>query len=105
MTGSFTINGGMLTWPEVKQAMDQASYQSVNIDKLMKKVSDRLAKLLQCEAAIVTSGCAGALAHATARLRRRSRSGEAPSTAKNGWLEGGSDHAQAVAKYVRFRDK
>jgi L-seryl-tRNA(Ser) seleniumtransferase len=66
MTGSFTINGGMLTWPEVKEAMDQASYRSVNIEELMEKVGARIAQLLQCEAAIVTSGCAGALTHATA---------------------------------------
>ncbi len=66
MTTSWTINGGTLTWPEVKQAMDQASYQSVNIDEVMEKVGERLAKLLQCESAIVTSGCAGALTHATA---------------------------------------
>ncbi|HYM13663.1 MAG TPA: aminotransferase class V-fold PLP-dependent enzyme [Bryobacterales bacterium] len=65
MTASWTINGGLLTWPEVKQAMDQASYQSVNIDELMEKVGQRLAQLLQCEAVIVTSGCAGALTHAT----------------------------------------
>src|SRR5579863_6249994 len=65
MTTSWTINGGTLTLPEVKQAMDQASYQSVNIDEVMEKVGARLAKLLQCQWAIVTSGCAGALTHAT----------------------------------------
>jgi seryl-tRNA(Sec) selenium transferase len=65
LTTSWTINGGTLTRPEVKQAMDQASYQSVNIDEVMDKVGERLAKLLQCESAIVTSGCAGALTHAT----------------------------------------
>jgi D-glucosaminate-6-phosphate ammonia-lyase len=66
LTTSWTINGGTLTWPEVKRAMDQASLQSVNIDEVMEKVGERLAKLLQCESAIVTSGCAGALTHATA---------------------------------------
>ena len=66
MTGSFTINGGMLTWPEVKEAMEKASLQSVNIDELMEKAGARIAQLLQCEAAMVTSGCAGALTHATA---------------------------------------
>ena len=65
LTTSWTINGGTLTLPAVKQAMDQASYQSVNIDEVMEKVGERLAKLLQCELAIVTSGCAGALTHAT----------------------------------------
>lgn len=66
MTTSYTINGGTLTWPEVKETMDAASRHSVNIDELMDKVGERLAKLLGCESAIVTSGCAAALTHATA---------------------------------------
>ncbi len=66
MTTSYTINGGTLTWPEVKEAMEAASYHSVNIDELMEKAGERLAKLLGCESAIVTSGCAAALTHATA---------------------------------------
>lgn len=66
MTTSYTINGGTLTWPEVKHAMERASYQSVNIDEVMDKVGERLAKLLQSESAMVTCGCAAALSHATA---------------------------------------
>ncbi len=65
-TATYTINGGTLTLPEVKQAMDEASRYPVNIDELMEKVSERLAKLIGCEWAIVTSGAAGALAHGTA---------------------------------------
>src|SRR6202045_1967058 len=38
LTTSWTINGGTLTWPEVKRAMDQASLQSVNIDEVMERV-------------------------------------------------------------------
>ena len=66
MTTSYTINGGTLTFPEVKRAMDEASYHSVNIDELMEKVGERIARLMGAEAAIVSSGCAAALTHATA---------------------------------------
>ena len=65
-TATYTINGGTLTLSEVKEAMEEASRYPVNIDELMEKVGERLASLLQCEAAIVTSGAAGALTHATA---------------------------------------
>ena len=64
-TATYTINGGTLTLPEVKEAMDEASRYSVNIDELMEKVGERLAQLLQCEFAIVTAGAAAALTHAT----------------------------------------
>ncbi len=66
MTTSYTINGGTLTFPEVKRAMDEASYHSVNIDELMEKAGERISKLMGAEAAIVSSGCAAALTHATA---------------------------------------
>ncbi len=65
LTGAYTINGGMLTLPEVKKAADQASRSSVHIDELMAAVGKRLAELIQCEYGIVTSGCAAALTHAT----------------------------------------
>jgi L-seryl-tRNA(Ser) seleniumtransferase len=65
LTGAYTINGGMLTLPEVKEAMDEASRFSVHMDELMAAVGQRLAELIQCEAAIVTSGCSAALTHAT----------------------------------------
>src|SRR5918992_5139385 len=65
LTATYTINGGALTRPEVKRAMDEASRYSVNLDELMERVGVRLASLLGAEAAIVTSGCAAALAHAT----------------------------------------
>jgi L-seryl-tRNA(Ser) seleniumtransferase len=66
LTATYTINGGTLTLPEVKAAMDEASRLSVNIDELMDKAGQRIAELLGAEGAMVTSGCAGALAHATA---------------------------------------
>ncbi|HKW99842.1 MAG TPA: aminotransferase class V-fold PLP-dependent enzyme [Bryobacteraceae bacterium] len=66
LTATYTINGGTLTLPEVKAAMDEASRFSVSIDELMDKAGQRIAELFGAESAMVTSGCAGALAHATA---------------------------------------
>ncbi|MEO7650589.1 MAG: aminotransferase class V-fold PLP-dependent enzyme [Bryobacteraceae bacterium] len=66
LTATLTINGGTLTLPEVKEAMDQASRWSVNMDELMAGVGARLAELMGAEAAIVTAGCAAAAACATA---------------------------------------
>jgi L-seryl-tRNA(Ser) seleniumtransferase len=66
LTATYTINGGTLTLPEVKKAMEEASHFSVNLDELMEKVGARLAELLGSEAAMVSSGAAAALTHATA---------------------------------------
>lgn len=61
LTATYTINGGTLTLPEVKKAMDEASYYSVNLDELQEKAGERIASLLGTEAAMVTSGAAAAL--------------------------------------------
>ena len=66
LTATLTINGGSLILPEVREAMDEASRWSVNIDELMEKAGAQLAEWMGSEAAIVTSGTAGALTHATA---------------------------------------
>jgi L-seryl-tRNA(Ser) seleniumtransferase len=66
LTATYTINGGALTLPEVKRAMEEASHYPVNLDELMEKVGARLAHLLGAPAAMVSSGCAAAMAHATA---------------------------------------
>ena len=42
LTATITISGGTLTLPEVKKAMEEASYHSVNIDELMERVGIRL---------------------------------------------------------------
>src|SRR5215510_11299623 len=65
LTATYTINGGALSRPEVKQAMEEASHYPVNLDELMEKVGEQLSKLLGCEWGIVTSGCAAGLVHAT----------------------------------------
>src|SRR5207247_7884761 len=66
LTGTFTVNGGALTLPEVREASHQAADYAVDIDELMEKVGARIAELLGCEGAIVTSGAAAARSHPTA---------------------------------------
>jgi D-glucosaminate-6-phosphate ammonia-lyase len=66
LTGTLTINGGALMLPEVREACHQAAGYAVDVDELMEKVGARIAELIGCEAAIVTSGAAAALSHATA---------------------------------------
>jgi len=64
--GVFTMLSGSLMLPECRQAMQQASRNFVHIDELMESVGKRLAEITGAESAIVTTGCAAALAHATA---------------------------------------
>lgn len=64
-TGPITMYGGSIILPEVREAMAQASKRYVQIDELMEAVGKRLAEITGAESAIVTSGCAAALAHAT----------------------------------------
>lgn len=66
LTGTYTINGGALELPEVRDACHQAADYAVDIDELMEKAGARIAEIIGCEAAIVTSGAAAALSHATA---------------------------------------
>lgn len=65
-TATLTINGGSRQLPEVIAAIEQAGHFHVNIDELMEKAGERLSQLLKVEWAMVTSGAAGALTHATA---------------------------------------
>src|SRR5262249_33799729 len=64
--GDKTILGGSLILPEVRRAMEEASHHFVDLDELMERVGARLAELTGAEWGIVTSGCAAAIAHATA---------------------------------------
>lgn len=66
LTGTFTINGGALTLPEVREAAHHAAGHAVNLDELMERVGARIAELMGCEGAIVTAGASAALTHATA---------------------------------------
>ena len=51
LTGTFTINGGALELPEVRDACHQAADYAVDLDELMEKVGARIAELLGCEGA------------------------------------------------------
>ena len=64
--GTFTALTGSLMRPEVVEAMQVASRKYVNLDELHTAVGKRIAELLHCPAALVTSGCASALSLATA---------------------------------------
>ena len=57
-----TLCGGSLMWPEVLDAMREASTQFVSIPELHRQVGEELAQLTHNEAAWVTAGCAAALA-------------------------------------------
>ncbi len=51
---------------EVVRAMEDAAKSHVSLSELQAAISERVAVLLGCEAALVTAGCAAALTHATA---------------------------------------
>ena len=64
--GTFTALTGSLMRPEVVAAIQVASRKFVKLEDLHVAVGNRIAELLHCPAALVTSGCASALALATA---------------------------------------
>src|SRR5687767_899886 len=64
-TSTYTINGGSAMLPEVIEAMNNAAFYPVNLDELMEGAGRRIAELLQVEAAMVSSGAAGAMTCAT----------------------------------------
>lgn len=64
--GTWTYLSGSLILPEVRKAMEAASLQFVDIFELQRAVGKRLMALSGAEAAMVTSGAAGAMAAATA---------------------------------------
>ncbi len=64
--GTFTALTGSLMRPEVVQAMQIAARKYVRLEDLQDAVGKKLAQLLDCEAAMVTAGCASAMSLATA---------------------------------------
>ena len=64
--GTYTHLSGSLLPREVADQMRQAARQYVSIPELLEKSGEHLARLLQCEAALVTSGAAGGLTLGTA---------------------------------------
>jgi D-glucosaminate-6-phosphate ammonia-lyase len=60
-----TLSGSMML-PEVVEAMEYASKQSVRLDDVHNAVAERIRSLIGCEAAMVTAGAASALMLGTA---------------------------------------
>jgi D-glucosaminate-6-phosphate ammonia-lyase len=65
-TGTVTNLGGSLMPPEVVAAWMEASRHFVNLLELQDRVGERIAKVIAVEAAMVTTGAAGALLLGTA---------------------------------------
>jgi len=64
--GTFTVYGGSLVSKEVMSAMEVASRSFVDIDELLQKTGDYIAKSINVEAALITAGAATALTLSTA---------------------------------------
>jgi L-seryl-tRNA(Ser) seleniumtransferase len=67
-TATITINGGSRLLPEVIEAVEQASHFHVNLDHLMEAAGKRISELLKVPWAMVSSGAAAAMTHATAAI-------------------------------------
>src|SRR5207237_2869481 len=65
-TGTVTVLGGSVMPPEVVAAWADAARHFVNLVDLQDRVGERIAKLIGVEAALVTTGAAGALLLGTA---------------------------------------
>jgi L-seryl-tRNA(Ser) seleniumtransferase len=70
-TGTVTVLGGSLMPPEVVAAWAGAARHFVDLVELQDRVGERIAKLLGVEAAMVTTGAAGALLLGTAAVVTR----------------------------------
>ncbi|MFH5834273.1 aminotransferase class V-fold PLP-dependent enzyme [Halalkalibaculum sp. DA384] len=64
--GTMTYLSGSLMLPEVVQAINSTSHEFANMYEVQDAVGKRIAELLNCEAAMVTSGAAGAITIGTA---------------------------------------
>jgi len=64
--GTHTVIGASKLWPELHESMLAASQSFVSIEELQDKAGERIAKLIGCEDAMVTTGTAGAITLAVA---------------------------------------
>jgi len=64
--GTYTYLTGSLMCPEASQAMEEASHHFVYLVELQQKAGTKIAEMLGVEAAMVTSGAAGAIMLGTA---------------------------------------
>jgi uncharacterized pyridoxal phosphate-dependent enzyme len=81
--GTFTALTGSLMRPEVVAAIQVASRKFVTLEDLHNAVGKRIAELLHCESALVTAGCASAMALSTAACvagKDRARISQLPDT-------------------------
>ena len=65
-TATITSNGGSRQLHEVIEAIEHAAHYHVNMDQLQEAAGKRISELLKVEWAMVSSGAAAALTHATA---------------------------------------
>jgi L-seryl-tRNA(Ser) seleniumtransferase len=66
--GTYTFMTGSLMHPEVIEAYNYATNEYVLLDDLQDRVGERIANLLHCEAATITSGAASAITLGTAAV-------------------------------------
>jgi seryl-tRNA(Sec) selenium transferase len=64
--GTHSVLGASKIWPEIHDAMAEASRHYVVLDELHDKIAARLSDLMGCEDAMVTTGTAGAITLGTA---------------------------------------
>jgi len=72
--GTVTVLGGTIMPPDVVAAMEAAGRHFVPMPELLEKSGEHLARLLNVEAAVVTTGAAGAITLATAACVTRNDS-------------------------------
>jgi D-glucosaminate-6-phosphate ammonia-lyase len=61
LAGTQTVYGASKIWDELHESMAEASREYVVLAELQEKVGERLARLTNCESAMVTTGAAGAI--------------------------------------------
>ena len=65
-SGNMTVLGGSRVSPKVQEAMVAANRHFISMDDLLRTTGERIAELLDAEAAMVTPGCGAALALSSA---------------------------------------
>ncbi|MBK9167218.1 MAG: aminotransferase class V-fold PLP-dependent enzyme [Bryobacterales bacterium] len=65
LVGTHTTIGASKIWPDIHDAMAEASRDYIVLEELQEKVGERIAALMGAPAAMVTSGCAGAISIGT----------------------------------------
>lgn len=59
--GTHTSIGASKMWPELHEAAARASQEYVVLEELQEKIGERISRRIGCEAALVTTGAAGAI--------------------------------------------